>query len=99
MSDLLTRLSFLGPVPVFCAAPTRLGSGLAGAAGAPEAAPYPAGGDPFPAQDPARVRAALGPPSRSPRSTSAAAIAPPSGAPRYPDRACLPGGGWAMSSV
>ncbi len=60
MSDLLTRRSFLVAVPVFCAAPTLLGAGLAGAAAAPEAAPYPAGGDPFPAQDPARVRAIVG---------------------------------------
>lgn len=63
MSDLLTRRSFLVAVPALCAAPTLLGTGLAAGAAAP-AAPettiYPAGGDSFPAQDPARVRAMVG---------------------------------------
>jgi hypothetical protein len=60
MSDLLTRRSFLVAVPVLCAAPTLLGAGRAAAAAAPQTDAYPAGGDAFPAQDPARVRAIVG---------------------------------------
>ena len=60
MADLLTRRSFLVAVPVLCAAPTLLGTGRAAEAAAPQTDSYPAGGDPFPAQDPARVRAIVG---------------------------------------
>lgn len=63
MADLLTRRSFLVAVPALYATTSIVGPlpgpGRAFAA-APEAAPVPAAGDAFPAQDPARVRAIVG---------------------------------------
>lgn len=59
MADQLTRRSFLAAVPALCAAPILL-TPSGPAAAAPAAGYDNAAGDPFPAQDPARVRAMVG---------------------------------------